>query len=164
MTARLESPPTNGADSGALIPQKHGGALLPGGKRGHKGGGGRKRDAFKEQLERVRDEHGLPVLEGILGGEIAYKLNATCEHCGKVSTGPSTIGEVLRLAPTTDARLRAVEMALKYTLGLEKTVRLEGLDGVREAFEAVKTAVRATLPPETANEVLVAIHGELKKL
>lgn len=164
MTANATLPPTTGADSGALIPQKHGGALLRGGKRGHKGGGGRKRDEFKARLEAVRDEHALPVLEEILGGEIAYKLNATCEHCGKVSTGPSTIGEILRLTPTTDARLRAVDTALKFTLGLEKTVRLEGLDGVREAFEAVKTAVRATLPPETANEVLVAIHGELKKL
>ena len=69
-------------------PSVNGGRLRtgnPGDLGGKPGRSGRKTDAFKERLEAVRDEHSLPMLAEILGGEIRYPLKPVCEHCGRTS-------------------------------------------------------------------------------
>ena len=146
------------------------GARTPTGRHAANSGGkpgrsGRKPDEFKRRLETVRDEKALPVLEEILGGTISYPLNGTCEHCGKVSRGPTQFGELLKLVPSVDARLRGVDLSMRYTAGLERVIRLEGgIDGTRQAFDAVKQTIRRVLAPDEADDLIAAIHADLKRL
>lgn len=108
----------------------------PGNTGGKPGRSGRRPDAFKARLEAIRDEHGLPVLEEILGGA-AYP---------------------------PEARLRAVDLSMRYTLGLEKTIRLEGPFDVARAFDRMKDVIRRQLAPETAALIIDSIHEELRHL
>ncbi len=99
----------------------------------------------------------------MLAGEIAYTFTGTCEHCGEESTGPSPQG-LVRTTPSPDVRLRAAELTMKYTVGLEKTIRLEGFPGVQQAFHLIKARVRAVLPSEAAEKLLADIGEHLKGL
>lgn len=136
----------------------------PGNSGGKRGRSGRPSDDFKAKLERIRDAKSLPVLEEILGGTVTYKLNAVCAHCGKTSTGAGTLGDVIKLAPSIDAKLRGADLTMRYTVGIEKTIRLEGLHGIREAFELIKARIRATLEPDAAALLIDDIQTSLKTL
>lgn len=119
---------------------------------GKKGRSGRKPDAFKRALEEVRDAKGLRVLEAILDGSLEYgALPADLD--------PQTLA---KLVPTPDARLRAMELLLRYTLPTEKVVRLEGIQGAQTAFEVIKSRIRAKLAPDVADELIEDIHHALK--
>ena len=137
----------------AKVPQAHGGALNAGGSPGNRGGG-RKPSAFKERLERIRDASAVALLEAVLSGRTPH---ATCEYCGREPS--NSFGEQ---APTIDARLRAAEMTMKYTIGLTKTIQLDGVRGVAEAFERIRSRIRATLPQEAAERLISSIADDLR--
>jgi hypothetical protein len=149
------------ADNGsapALIPQPHGGALLAGGKLGNAGGG-----RLTEKLE----EMGVPsaeFIERLRQGEIEYRLNAVCEHCGKTSTGPSELPEILKVMPSPRDRLKAAEIPIRYTKGLERTVRLEGIPGVSMAFDIIRSTIRRKLGSQLSEELLTDIQEALKSV
>jgi len=136
----------------------------PGNTGGKAGRSGRKPDEFKEELAAIRDAEGLGVLQEILNGEVTYTLRGVCSHCGKTSEGLATFGDLLKLTPSVDSRLRAVDMTMRYTVGLEKTIRLEGIQGVQQAFDVIKQRIRAALPAETATALLEDIKTQLRAL
>jgi hypothetical protein len=136
----------------------------PGNSGGKPGRSGRPSDEFKAKLEGIRDTKGLPVLEEIIGGTVTYSLNGVCTYCGKTSIGPETLGDVLKLVPSVDSRLRGVDLTMRYSVGLEKTIRLEGLHGIREAFEMIKTTIRGRLAPDAASLLIDDIQTNLKTL
>jgi len=104
-------------NSGDLIPQSHGGALLPGGKRGN-AGGGRPRDAIREAYVNVLTEHGVAFIRDVVEGRVVTPLPEGCEHCGHEPTNGSVVEtHALRMAPSVDARLRAIDIANRYGLG-----------------------------------------------
>jgi hypothetical protein len=140
------------------IPQPHGGALHSGGTPGNTGGkpgrSGRKPDEFKRRLEQIRDERGLATLEAILNG---YTLRSACAQCGQPSS--DQLGD---LVPTIEARLRAAELTMRYTIGLTKTIKLDGVRGVAEAFERIRSRIRASLAPEAAERLISDISDDLR--
>jgi hypothetical protein len=142
------------------VPQTPGGALLSGGVPGNAGGragrSGRKPDAFRERLERLRDEKGLKAVEAILDGRSAHMM---CGHCGVESC--DALGE---LVPTVEARLRAAELTMRYTVGLTKTIKLDGVRGVAEAFEMIRSRIRASLAPEAAERLISDISADLQTI
>jgi hypothetical protein len=71
---------------------------------------------------------------------------------------------VLKFAPSVDSRLRASDMTMRYTAGLEKVIRLEGFPGVREAFESIKSSIRGRLATDVAASLVQAIQEDLRKL
>ena len=146
--------------SGAVVPT----GAHPGNTGGKPGRSGRRSDAFKQRLEAIRDEKGMPVLEQVLDGAISYHLTGVCEHCGKTSTGPKKFEDVLKLLPSIDSRLRGVDLSLRYTAGLERVVRLEGAPDIQRAFDALKAVVRQQLEPSAAAAMLAAMHESLKHL
>jgi hypothetical protein len=132
----------------------------PGNTGGKAGRSGRKPDEFKEALAAVRDTAAMPFLVEILGGEVRYVLRGTCAHCGKESSGPE-FPEVLKLLPTPDARLRAADMSMRYTVGLEKTVRLEGVEGTKEAYDIIRRRILATLGNDAGSALIDSIKKDL---
>lgn len=155
-TALLAPAPPQG---GAQLPLGN----HPGNTGGKVGRSGRKTDALREQLEGIWDSDGADVVKQILAGEITYKLNGICEHCGKASTGPETLGDVLKMATSPDTRLRAAEIPLRYTIGREHVVRLEGIPGVARAFDAIRSTIRQKLGSGLAEELLTDIQLALKE-
>lgn len=135
----------------------------PGNTGGKRKRSGRKPDAFRRALEDIRDEKGIGVLEQVLDGELAYTLCGVCEHCGKPSSGPK-LEELLKLVPSPDTRLRAAEMTMRYTVGSEKTIRLEGIPGAQAALEVIKGRIRAKLAAAAAEELIEDIHHALRSV
>src|SRR5690242_12384225 len=90
------------------IPQPHGGALLSGGKPGHKGGGGRPTSAIRDICS-LRFEERVPLLAHIADG--AAPITEKCPECGHE-------GEV-KVDGTVETRdrLRAIDMLARYGLG-----------------------------------------------
>jgi hypothetical protein len=117
---------------------------------------GRPPSEFKKKLEQIRDEQGLPVLEAILSGRIP---GGVCAHCGAEASSDAVCTEV-----PIDARLRAADMTLRYTIGLTKTIKLDGVRGVAEAFEMIRSRIRVTLAPEQAERLISSIHEDLRKI
>lgn len=135
----------------------------PGNSGGKKGRSGRKSNDLKAQLAVIRDDKALPLIADVLGGEATYTLTGVCEHCGKPSSGPIR-ADVVKALASPDTRLRAADLTLRYTYGLEKTVRLEGFNGVREAFEVIKGRIRAALAADAATALIEDIQRELTTL
>jgi hypothetical protein len=109
---------TSGKTSGrAMVPQPHGGALLPGAGGGPQPGAGRPPSAIRNRLRGALDQR-VPVLEEIADGVVTIKLAQKCEHCGKEPTeGAPTVEEVLRQAANPADRLKAIDMMAKYGFG-----------------------------------------------
>lgn len=123
---------------------------------GKPGRSGRPPSEFKKKLEQIRDEQGLPVLEAILRGRVPGGL---CAHCGNEANSDAVCTE----API-EARLRAADMTLRYTIGLTKTIKLDGVRGVAEAFEMIRSRIRVTLAPELAERLISSIYEDLRKI
>lgn len=136
------------------VVQPHGGALNAGGTPGNRGGG-RKRDEIRAKLERIVDERGVKYLDDVLAGRVEYI--GTCPECGWESAGvePGAI-------PSPDARLRAADVALKYSIGSEKTIRLEGYRDVAMAFDLIQARIHASLPEHAAAALLTEIARDLR--
>lgn len=77
----------------ALIPQPHGGALLPGGQIGNKGGPGRRPERIREKLQAILEEKLLPWIE-ITASQGETK---TCPICGAVPN-PKLLKELTKIA------------------------------------------------------------------
>jgi hypothetical protein len=141
-----------------LIPQPHGGALLAGGQPGNRGGGRISErllemgDASADFIQRTRD------------GEITYFLRGICSECKKESKGPKEFGDLLKLIPSPDTRLRAAEIPIKYTIGREKTIRIEGFRGAERAFSVVRQKIRQKLGTQLAEELIQDIILGLKEV
>lgn len=131
---------------------------------GKPGRSGRKPDALREQLEGIWDENGADVVRQILAGEITYKLNGICKHCGRASTGPQSLGDVVKMATSPDTRLRAAEIPLRYTVGREHVIRLEGFPGADMAFTVVRQKIRQKLGSSLAEELIQDIIIALKEI
>lgn len=55
-------------------------------------------------------------------------------------------------------------MTLRYTVGLDKTIRLEGPLQIQEAFDRINERIRATLAPAVANGLILDVDSDLKSL
>ena len=97
-----------------LIPQPHGGALLPGGRRGNKGGG-RPREAIREEFRQILTDKGLAKLREIMDAPRCYVQ--TCE-CGRES--------LIKPPTTDDTVLRALDLGAKYGVGTRQEVEYGG--------------------------------------
>ena len=118
-----------------LVPQKHGGAL----KQGNPGnkGGGRPRSVIRGRLSGVLEEHGVGVLEEILTAP--REVTVTCDECGHTQ-------EVK--PPSSDAdRLRGVDVAAKYSVGIVKEVSVEE---VVDRVQATAAAIQELMGEEAA--------------
>ena len=129
-------------------------------RRGHglKGRSGRKPDAFRKALQEIRDTAGLDVVREILAGKVTYVRTGLCGHCRT-----ETHEETAIAIPSSDTRLRAAEMTMRYTVGLEKTIRLDGLIGAQEAFEIIRARIRTNLPTNAADALVADIETALRE-
>ena len=136
----------SGKDSGVeLIPQPHGGALLPGGKKGNKGGPGRTPSALRRGLRQLLDDDGMDVLKGVLQGRVPVKMVGQCTKCGTEHEDYEflPVEGMLIQKPEVPDRLRAIDIASKYGIGAAKA----GYD--EELIDAL-----ATVTGQTAVELL----------
>lgn len=156
-TAALTAVIGNGSHP-PLIPQRHGGALLAGGKPGNAGGG-----RISERLLEMGDAS-ADFIQKTRDGEITYTLNGVCSECGKQSKGPKEFGDLLKLIPSPDTRLRAAEIPLRYTIGRERVIRVEGFPGAQQAFDVIRQRIRMKLGTQLAEELLEDIQLGLKEI
>lgn len=139
----------------APVPQPHGGALIPGAGGGRQPGAGRPRDELREQFRDVLSSGGVDLVRSVIQGNTTIKLTGKCEHCGKESKGPTSLGDVLSILPTVENRLRAVDTAAKYGLGAMKEVSVENVRArMRETL--------AVIAKHVSIEQNAAIVAELK--
>ena len=98
-----------------MVPQEHGGALLPGAGGGPQPGSGRPPNELRGTLREIL-ERGLPVLEGYVEGRVPVKMVGKCEKCGHEHEDYKfTPADFLTLQTVKAAdRLKALEMAAKY--------------------------------------------------
>ena len=106
--------------SGALIPQPHGGALLPGGVVGHKGGGGRPRSLVREAALLAFDER-IEVLgaiaddEGAKAGDRVRAIDVLGRHAG-LAKDEIVPRELIRLlAEDVQAVVRSGDFAIGFS-------------------------------------------------
>ena len=153
-----------------LVPQRHGGALLRGGKPGNRGGG-RPRSLVRDDLLQAGHEGAIATVHDMLAGklvgrtrvslfQIASKL--TCSGCGKRGQfeGTADMGRLdisVETSATPRDRLRAAELLLRYGLGEAQGI---DADAVREALAATLSVLRNRLSPERFS----LIADELKPL
>ena len=71
---------------------------------------------------------------------------------------------VAKLVPSPDVRIRAIDATMRYTIGTEKTIRLEGVSGTQAAYDTIKGRIRATLAPDAAASLIEAIPADLKEI
>ncbi|MDP9176746.1 MAG: hypothetical protein M3O61_03610 [Gemmatimonadota bacterium] len=109
-------------------------------------------------------DRSVDLIEQMHAAEITYSLNAVCEHCGKTSKGPETFGDLLKVVPSPDARLRAAEIPLRYTLGRESIVRLEGFPDAQRAFFTIEQVMRASLSEPVADSLMAQITESLRTM
>lgn len=127
-------------------------------------GGGGRQTAIRERLEILAAEKSLDLIEKMHGGEIVYHFHGVCSKCGAASTGPSEFPDVLKMVPSPDVRLRAGELPLKYTLGRERVIRVEGFPGAQRAFDVIRSRIRQKLGADVAEELLTDIQLSLKEI
>ena len=114
---------------GQVIPQPHGGALVPGAGRGPTPGApnaGRPPSEVRAALRQAFADR-LPIITGIADDA---------------------------MLPPTD-RLRALEVMARHGLG---TVTELGVDDVRDKLAATVAAIRRTVPPDVAAPLLVELR------
>ena len=123
--------------SGAVCPT----GAHPGNTGGKPGRSGRPPNELRELFRTVLDD-GIDLVRDVIQGCATIVLNRVCEHCGKESTGPESIDDLLASVPTVDNRLRAVDTAAKYGLG-ERSEFSE--DVVSQNVDAMLTAARSLM-------------------
>ena len=110
----LEVVENSGVNSGqGLIPQPHGGALLPGGMSGNKGSTGRPREELREMF-RLSAESGIEELVKILDAPREVTIKCKCGEVHKVNppasdTGSSSAGDRRLDALSSSSNERASE-------------------------------------------------------
>ena len=88
------------AETVDLVPQPHGGALLPGGKLGNKGGGSSPEE-IKGSFRKIIAEKGLPWVERMLNAP----ETVVCPKCGTKVKPPAADGVRARLLDTATRTL-----------------------------------------------------------
>jgi hypothetical protein len=131
----------SGEVSGAtppLVPQPHGGALLAGGRPGHKGGSGRPPNELREAARAGLDEGALERIIGIANGTL--KRKGCCPKCGEY---------IAQEEPTHRESTQATDLLVRLGVGakIEMETPVSPMD------------VTLTVGPEVARE-----WGERKSL
>ncbi len=106
----------SGKPSAQLVPQDHGGALLPGAGGGPQPGSGRHPSKLRGSLRAILERGGLEVLEGYMQGRVPVKMVGKCEKCGHEHEDYKLLPEELELlsyVKDTD-RLKAIEILARY--------------------------------------------------
>ncbi len=131
-----------GGNSGALIPQPHGGALLPGGVHGHKGGRGKPRSKVRQAAALAFEER-LPILSEIADGRGYVDLTERCPKCGH--EGEKLTANAIKAAiPSPSDRTRALDVLGKYG-GVDK-LELTDEEQPRESGQAMMARVLEAVP------------------
>lgn len=104
------------SESTALVPQPHGGALLPGGT----GAGGRPPNAVRERLREAAWQR-VEVLEAIADGTPVQKMT--------IGEGDKAIEALVSACPAD--RIRAIDTMLKYGVGVNATLDAGSGDGTQ---------------------------------
>lgn len=113
-----------GPKAGAVVPQKHGGAIYQGAPKNPVAGTGRPPEVIRAAMRELGATKGLPFLSGVLDGKIDVQFVGTCPRCKAIQPLPE--GEALdtlvdavsgAVRASVDHRLKANEQAFKYGLG-----------------------------------------------
>lgn len=151
----------------ALIPQPHGGALYAAGVRGN--GGGRPADETRRRFKDILDEGGHNYVRSVVDGEVVYTVNLKekCEHCGKPPTREGdTDARILKLLPSPDTRLRAVEIAARVSIGDKRPeVPPVVVDGVSftPCLNEMASVLYDLLPAADADRVIEAQREAIRR-
>lgn len=157
------------AEPPKLVAQSHGGALLSGGMPGHKGGPGRPRDVFREELLKIAQGEGVPVLRAMLRGSGVLRpmcpthdvpLQCPKKGCGYVPD--ATSDAVTVITPSADNQLRALDTALKFGLGTKDesvVFRFEGEAELVAWATMVKDTLAEVLPRPLMERVVAALQA-----
>lgn len=137
-----------------LVPQPHGGALLPGAGGGPQPGAGRPPDAIRARLREIAQGKGLPFLDALLEGRLPpISLLGKCDACAHEQQISQEWVELLmdRIQTSTDQRLKASDIALKY--GLQAKELVIASDSAAAFFDCVHTAIVELGGSELADRV-----------
>ena len=137
-----------------MVPQPHGGALLPGAGGGPQPGSGRPRDEVRAKF-RDLVEAGFPLLEGIIKGRVPVKMVGVCEACAHEHEDYELLPTdlIVTATPADRDRLRAIDMSAKYGLAKDKVEE----DLVKEMAREVGAVLR---PLPNGEELLKKIHEQ----
>ena len=135
-----------------------GGAQLPLGAHpqntgGKKGRSGRRPSELREALRKGIDRHGINLVADTLAGRVSYTLEGKCEHCGKKSGGSK---EKATASASLDTRLRAFELAARYSIGPYPSISVADL---RIALKASLDLICAHVSPEKAEEIIAGMRA-----
>ena len=136
----MDSEKSSVESSVEMVPQPHGGALLPGAGAGKQPGAGRPSNELRNSLRGILED-GLPNLRNIANGAPRTFVSKECK-CGETVK--------IKLAARDTDQLRALEIASKY--GLNDTVEE---DFVREMAAVVGEVLKQA---EGGDELLDAIY------
>lgn len=163
-SARKSEPPETGTAAqvtpanGSLVPALNGGMIRHGSLPGNTPGTGRPPDAIRAQMRELGAAKGIPFLEDVLDGKIAFTLVGTCSHCGKESTPGSSDwlkGLTDQIRASVDQRLKANEQAFKYGLGTKEEITVVSED-VRSRIQAQAQLI-ASRPSWPRDELLAQL-------
>jgi len=145
---------SGGKKAREMVPQPHGGALLPGAGGGPQPGSGRPRDEVRAKFRELV-EAGFPLLEGIIEGRVPVKMVGICESCAHEHEDYELLPTDLTATatPADRDRLKAIDISAKY--GLAKDTVGEEL--VREMARGVGAVLR---PLPNGGELLKKIHDQ----
>jgi hypothetical protein len=162
---------TSGETNGALIPQKHGGALLAGGKVGHKGAGGRPSNEVRERFLGVVSDLGPDLAREVAMGRPVQNIrlrvasllpHIKCNVCGAAEiklAKPDDLDLEITVETTASVRdrLAAVDQAARYGLGALREVTVQN---VRERLKGTLEK----LQQHTSAEQFAAIVKEIRPI
>jgi hypothetical protein len=133
------------ADTAALVPQPHGGALRRGGKPGNKGG---RPTAYIRRRLRGALYQRIHIIEGIADGTVEVTLHQTCEHCGKepTRTGTEWVADVLKkVRAAVGDQLKAFDLMGKYGVGTLKAITDEDIrERLSQQLEIIRNSPHVT--------------------
>lgn len=151
------------------MPQKHGGALIPGAGGGPQPGSGRPPSVLRDRLRGALEAR-VPIIEQIADGTPIKRADIPLASVLRYAKCPSCNGKLEKLATLTDAdlvfvslegkesaspsdRVKALDLAAKYGLGAKEEVTLVSPD-VRARVEA--TVALILTRTEWSSETLLA--------
>ncbi len=143
-----------------LIPQPHGGALLPGGKPGNRGGTG-VRDEVREKLAGIANGKGIEFLDQLMEGKARFRLVGVCESCGHEAKDPHSKAETDamwdEIKATVENRLKASDQILKYGVAGKDDVARPKILALIASWRDVLTKHNA---PESMLDELTKVTNE----
>lgn len=109
---------------GVLVPGRNGGKIWRGKAPNHVAGPGRPADALRHQLRELGLKKGVKVLESVMDGVLDVSLVGTCVKCKHEQPLDMKWFEAVqeRISASTDQRLKASDIAMKYGLAAKELV------------------------------------------